>query len=110
MSRENVRTGGAISVTAIYSIEAAEGKAEELLAILKQGRDFTATVDGSESFDVFQGMDDPHKFVMVEHWNSVEAHQTHFEMNVKGAGVLDTAEALMAKPFPPPQESYYLLR
>jgi quinol monooxygenase YgiN len=99
-----------MSVTAIYSIEAAEGKADELLAILRQGRDFTATVEGSEGFDVFQGKDDPHKFVMLEHWSSVEAHQAHFEKNVKGAGVLDTAEALMSRPFPPPQESYYLLR
>ena len=99
-----------MSVTAIYSIEAAEGKADELLAILKQGRDFTATVEGSEGFDVFQGKDDPHKFVMAEHWSSVEAHQEHFEKNVRGAGVLDTAEALMAKPFPPPQDSYYVLR
>jgi quinol monooxygenase YgiN len=99
-----------MSVTAVYSIEAAKGKADELLAILRQGRDFTATIEGSEGFDVFQGKDDPHKFVMLEHWSSVEAHQAHFDKNVKGAGVLDTAEALMARPFPPPQESYYLLR
>jgi quinol monooxygenase YgiN len=110
MSEENDHPGGAMSVTAIYSIEAAEGKAEELLAVLKQGRDFSASVDGSEGFDVFQGKDDPHKFVMVEHWSSVEAQQAHFDANVKGAGVLDTAEALMTQPLPPPQESYYLLR
>jgi hypothetical protein len=47
---------------------------------------------------------------MVEHWSSTEAHQAHFEKNVKEAGVLETAEALTAKPFPPPAESYYLLR
>jgi hypothetical protein len=44
-----------MSVAAIYSIEAAEGKAEELLAMLQQGRDFAGTVEGSEGFDVFQG-------------------------------------------------------
>jgi quinol monooxygenase YgiN len=99
-----------MSVTAIYSIEAAQGKADELLAMLQQGRDFTATVDGSEGFDVFQGRDDPNRFVMVEHWSSPEAHQAHFEKNVKGAGILDAAEDLMARPFPPPTESYYVLR
>ena len=99
-----------MSVTAIYSIEAAEGKADELLALLRQGRDFTATVEGSEGFEVFEGKDDPLKFVMIEHWSSPEAHQEHFEKNVKGAGVLDAAEALMARPFPPPAESYYVLR
>lgn len=99
-----------MSVAAIYSFEAAEGRADELLAILMQGRDFAATVEGSEGFEVFQGKDDPHRFVMVEHWSSVEAHERHFETNVKGSGVLDTAQALMAKPFPPPRESYYVLR
>ena len=99
-----------MSVTAIDSIEAAEGKAEELLAILRQGRDFTKTVEGSEGFEVYQRQDDPNRFVMVVHWSSMEAHQAHFEANVKGAGVLDTAEALMARPFQPPYESYYVLR
>ena len=89
-----------MSVTAIYTVEAAEGKAEERLAILRQGRDFTATVEGSEGFDVFQGHDDPRKFVMVEHWSSPEAHQEPFDKNVKGAGVLEAAEPLMARPFP----------
>jgi hypothetical protein len=42
-----------------------------------------------------RGGDDPTKFVMIEHWSSVEAHQKHFDKNVKGAGVLDSAEALM---------------
>jgi quinol monooxygenase YgiN len=99
-----------MSVTAIYDIRAADGKAEQLLAILRQGRDFTATVEGSEGFEIFQGKDDPHKFVMIERWNSVEAHHAHFERNVKASGVLDSAEALMAEPFPPPYDSHYLLR
>jgi quinol monooxygenase YgiN len=98
-----------VSVTVIYSIEAADGKADELLAIVRQGRDFAATVEGSEGFEVFQGHDDSHRFVMVEHWSSVEAHQRHFETNVKGSGVLDAAEALMTRPFPPSHESYYVL-
>jgi quinol monooxygenase YgiN len=98
-----------MSVAAIYNVRAAEGKSDELLAILRQGRDFAATVEGSEGFEVFQGMEDPHKFVMVEHWSSVRAHQAHFEANVKGTGVLDSAEALMAGPFPSPHESYYVL-
>ena len=99
-----------MSVAAIYTIRAAEGKADELLSMLRQGRDFSVTAKGSEGFEVFQGEDDPHKFVMVERWSSVKAHQAHFEKNVKEAGVLDSAEALMAEPFPPPDESYFVLR
>ena len=99
-----------MSVTAIYWVEAKEGKADELLAMLQQGRDFAVTVDGCEGFEVFQGKDHPHRFVMLEHWNSTEDHQAHFEKNVRASGVLETAEALMTAPFPPPQESYFLLR
>jgi quinol monooxygenase YgiN len=99
-----------MSVTAIYSFQAAEGKAEELVAMLQQGRDFTLTVEGCERFEVFQGKDDSNKFVMTERWASVEDHRSHFERNVKASGLLEHAEALMAQPFPPPDESYYLLR
>jgi quinol monooxygenase YgiN len=99
-----------MSVIAIYNIRAADGKADDLLAMLRQGRDFTSTVEGSESFEVFQGKDDPHAFVMVERWTSVDAHRLHFQRNVKHSGMLDAAEALMTDPFPSPDESYFLLR
>jgi quinol monooxygenase YgiN len=99
-----------MSVTAIYSIEAKEGKVDELLAMLQQGRDFAKTVTGCEGFEVFQGKDDPHRLVMAEHWASPEDHQAHFEKNVKASGVLESAEKLMTEPFPPPDESYFLLR
>jgi quinol monooxygenase YgiN len=99
-----------MSVTAIYSFQAADGKADELVAMLQQGRDFSMTVEGCECFEVFQGKDDPNKFVMTERWASVEDHRSHFETSVKASGVLEHAEALMTEPFPPPDESYYLLR
>jgi heme oxygenase (mycobilin-producing) len=99
-----------MSVAAIYAIRAAEGKGDDLLSMLRGGRDSAGTVEPSEGFEVFQGADDPHKFVMVEHWASIEAHQAHFERNVKASGVLDSAEALMTEPFPPPSESYFVLR
>ena len=99
-----------MSVTAVYSFEAKEGKADELLAMLQQGRDFALSVDGCEGFEVYQGKDNPHSFRMAEHWASPEDHQAHFEKNVKASGVLESAEALMTAPFPSPQESYFLLR
>jgi quinol monooxygenase YgiN len=99
-----------MSVTAIYSFQAAEGKAEELVAMLQQGQDFAMTVEGCEGFEVFQGKDDPNRFVMTETWESVEDHRSHFEKNVKASGVLEHAEALMTEPFPQLDESYYLLR
>ena len=98
-----------MSVTVIYSFEAAPGKAEDLLAVLRQGRDFSSTVEGFEAFEVYQGSNDPQRFVMVERWASIEAHQAHFETNVRATGVLDAAEALMAGPFEV-GDAYYELR
>jgi quinol monooxygenase YgiN len=80
-----------------------------LLAVLQQGRDFSATVEGFEAFDVYQGKDNPNRFIMVERWTSVDAHQSHFENNVKGSGVLETAEALMTGPLQI-SDAYYELR
>jgi quinol monooxygenase YgiN len=98
-----------MSVTVIYSIQAKQGKADDLLAMLQQGRDFSAGAEGYEAFDVYQGKDNPHRFVMIERWASVEAHQAHFEQNVKGSGVLDAAEALITAPFPV-EDAYYVLQ
>ena len=64
-----------MSVTAIYHVRANEGKADELLAILRQGRDFSRTVDACEGFEVFQRQEDPRDFVMTEQWTTVEGHR-----------------------------------
>jgi quinol monooxygenase YgiN len=87
-----------MSVAVIYEFHAADGRARELLELLRQGRDFGRTVEGCEGFDVYQSNSDPHRFVMIESWISPEAHQSHFEKNVKATGVLDAAMALMARP------------
>lgn len=97
-----------MTVAVIYSFEARRGKAEELRDLLRQGRDVAATVEGFEGFDVYQGKDDPHRFVMVETWASTGAHQSHFEKNVKASGVLARVETLMAAPFDV-AEPYYIL-
>jgi quinol monooxygenase YgiN len=99
--------GGTMSVTIIYNFQAVHEKAEPLLALLREGRDLGVTVEGCEAFDVYQGHDDPHKFVMVERWTSVQAHQAHFQKNVRASGVLDSVAALMIGP---PQGAYYLAR
>jgi quinol monooxygenase YgiN len=99
-----------MSVAVIYNFQAADGKAADLLALLLQGRDFAATVEGFEAFEVYQGVDDPRRFVMVERWTSAEAHRAHFEKNVKVSGVLDMAEAVMVEPFKVGDDAYYLLR
>ena len=86
-----------MSVTVIYEFLAARGRAPELLELLRQVRDFGRTVEGCESFDIYQADTDPHRLVMIETWASADAHQEHFEKYVQATGVLDQAIALMAK-------------
>lgn len=97
-----------MSVTVFFTFQAAPGNADELLALLLQGRDFGLTVPGCEAYEIHQGSDDPHRFVMVERWSSPDAHREHFEKNVVASGVLDKATALMVDLPEPP--IYYLLR
>ena len=86
-----------MSVTVIYEFRATDGKASKLLDLLQQARAFGLTVDGCEDYDVYQGKDDPGRFVIVETWVSVAAHHDHFEKNVQASGILDTAVGLMAQ-------------
>lgn len=97
-----------MSVTVFFNFQAAPGNAGELLALLRQGRDFGLTVPGCEAYEIQQGKDDQHRFMMVERWASPAEHQEHFEKNVLASGVLDRATALMVQPPEPPV--YYELR
>jgi quinol monooxygenase YgiN len=99
-----------MSVAIIYRFRAREGRAAELLALLQGGRDFSLTVDGCEGFDVYQGKDDPHQFVMMETWRSEQVHEAHFEKNARGSGWLERVEALMTQPFEPPHASRFVRR
>lgn len=87
-----------MSVTTSYEFQATAGNAEALLSLLRQGRALALNVEGCEGFDLFQGLDDPHLFVMTEHWTSVDAHEAHAENNLRASGILQAAEALMIEP------------
>jgi quinol monooxygenase YgiN len=96
-----------MSVAQINRLQAAHGKASGLLARLQRARDVALTAEGCESYDVYQGKDDPDQFVMVEGWTSVEAQQAHFEKNVKASGALESVMTLLSGP---PEQAYFVLR
>ena len=94
-----------MAVYQIVRLQAVEDKADDLLAMLRQGRDFALTVDGCEGFDVYQGKDDAGSFVMIERWATPEQHQSHFQKNVLETGVADRVSALLARPM---EYDYYV--
>lgn len=93
-----------MGVTVMYNFQPAEGESEALVQLLNSGRDMTLAAAGCDAFDVYQGVDDPHDVVMIEQWTSREAHQEHFERQVKTSGILDRLMTLLVEP---PQPVYY---
>lgn len=85
-----------------YTMIAAEGQADTLLAALRALAAAVAGIDGSEGIDLLRDIDAPDRFVFVERWVSVEAHRA-------GAGALsrDLIAAVMA-PLAAPLEGAYL--
>lgn len=51
-----------------------------------------------ESFELFQRKDDPHKFMFLERWTSLEAHHENMAKNVVASGHLDKIQPLLAGP------------
>jgi quinol monooxygenase YgiN len=87
-----------MSVTIVVNFQAAEGNAEQLLALLQQGRDFSRKAEGCESFEVFQRQDDPNKYMFLEQWASLDAHHENVSKNVVASGHLAKITALLTEP------------
>ncbi|MBK5289553.1 MAG: antibiotic biosynthesis monooxygenase [Acidimicrobiia bacterium] len=77
-----------MSVTVVVNFVAAEGRAEQLLALLREGRDASRAADGCEFFELFQREDDPLKFMFFERWTSLDAHHDNMARNIDATGHL----------------------
>lgn len=87
-----------MSVTVVVNFQASEGNAEALLPLLRKGRDFSREAEGCEAFDLFQRQDDPHKFMFIERWTSIEAHHANVSDNVVASGHLAKIMLLLVGP------------
>ena len=66
-----------MSVNVVVNFQASDGNAESLLPAAREGRDLSRKADGCEAFDLFQRQDDPHKFMFIERWTSIDAHHAN---------------------------------
>ena len=85
-----------MSVDVVVNFQAPEGKAEDLLRLLTEGRDISRTAEGCEAFDLFQRQDDPHKFMFIERWGSIDAHHKNMKTNIEESGHLAKLMPLLA--------------
>jgi quinol monooxygenase YgiN len=87
-----------MSVDVVITFQASEGNAERLLALLREGRDFSRRAEGCEAFELFQRQDDPDKFMFMERWTSIEAHHANMAQNVVASGHLEKLMPLLVGP------------
>ena len=87
-----------MSVMVVINFVAAEGAGEELLELLRRGRDISRAADGCESFEVYQRQDDPRKFMFLEQWTSIDAHHRNMADNIAASGHLARILPLLDAP------------
>lgn len=67
---------GALRVVA--DVRAKEGKAEELRSILAGLVEPSQGEAGCQHYELWQDLEDPHRFTFIETWDDHEALETHF--------------------------------
>jgi quinol monooxygenase YgiN len=87
-----------VSVYQVVTLRAAEGRADELEAMLRAGRQFALSARGCEAFDVYRSSDVPGQFAMVEQWATAEQHASFFQENVVDSGVGERVDSLLSEP------------
>jgi quinol monooxygenase YgiN len=87
-----------VSVEVVVNLQASEGNADNLLPLLQEGRDISRLADGCESFELFQREDDPHKFMFLERWTSIDGHHANMAQNIVAGGHLAKMLPFLAGP------------
>jgi quinol monooxygenase YgiN len=87
-----------MAVDVVLNFQALPGHANELLVLLIEGRDLSRAADGCETFEVFQREDDPHKFMFLERWSSIDAHHQNMAVNIVASGQLALIMPLIVGP------------
>lgn len=62
-------------ISRIGEVQAKPGSTEELRAFLTSIMPLIESSEGCESVQLYQGQEDPSRFLMIEVWESIEAHQ-----------------------------------
>ena len=91
-----------MSITRINEFQAQEGQGEALRDLIQSFVPMIESSDGCHSCQLLQSQDDPTRIVVIEVWDSTEAHQASMKNIPPGA--LQEAMTLLAGP---PKGGYY---
>ena len=85
------------TTTVIVKFYAKEGKTEELRHFITPAIPSLSELDGCLGGSLYNDIDEPGVFVLVEHWESVEKHKAYVEQ-IEEDGTMDEMNPLLAKP------------
>jgi quinol monooxygenase YgiN len=80
-----------MGITVVVSLQARDGKANEGLAAIRTTQQYCLTLPGCSGFAILQNQADPHRFVFIERWKSLEEHAQVLQTLMSSP---DTAEVM----------------
>jgi quinol monooxygenase YgiN len=86
-----------MSITVLLELQAAEGKADELIALLRTHLRDTRARQGCEGLTVHRDQDEPHTVFLIERWAS-RADDEAYRAWRADAGAIDGLAALVGGP------------
>jgi len=89
--------GVPLSINVVLEITAAEGKADELIAMLRKHLADTRARKGCEGLTVHRGQDEPNTVLLIERWAS-RADDEAYRAWRADAGAIDGLAALVDGP------------
>ncbi|HEY7488627.1 MAG TPA: antibiotic biosynthesis monooxygenase family protein [Streptosporangiaceae bacterium] len=86
-----------MAIRHVITIQVAPGKAADFAGAFKAVQEIALQEDGCEQYEIFQSLDDPDKFVMLELWAGQELLDKHMEAErTRNSAPIDALVALWA--------------
>jgi quinol monooxygenase YgiN len=96
-----------MAIRHVVTIQVAPGKAADFVGAFKALQAIALQEDGCEQYELFQGLDDPDKVVLLERWASPELLDKHMEAERnRNRAVVDALVALWAPGITPTVERF----
>ena len=86
-----------MTTTVIVHFHAKQGKEDELRKFMMPAIPRLSELKGCEGGSLFHDIDEPGLYVLVEHWESVDAHKAYIEQ-IESDGTMDDMMPLLDRP------------
>jgi quinol monooxygenase YgiN len=96
-----------MAIRHVVTIQVAPGKAASFASAFKPLQAVAQQEEGCQQYELFQGLDDPDKMVMLERWTSQELLDKHMAAErTRNTSLIDAVVALWAPGVTPTVERF----